>query len=124
MFSCRSDSPEVMNRLTPSMFQVPSSFCVALLRPAPTSEPASGSVSTIVVPHSRSTMCRAMARSRSLPLRSMTPAKAGPQPYIQIGALEPSTISAIAQFRDEGAGVPPSSSLIWSRQYSASIQAR
>ncbi len=54
----------------------------------------------------------------------MTPANAGPQPYIQIGALEPSTISAIAQLSVDGAGVPPISSLIWSRQYSASIQAR
>ena len=99
MLSCRSDSPLVMNRLTPSMFQVPSSFGVALVRPAPTSEPASGSVSTMVVPHSRSTMSWAIAWSRSLPLRWMTPAKAGPQPYIQMGALEPSTISAIAQLR-------------------------
>ena len=54
----------------------------------------------------------------------MTPANAGPQPYIQTGALEPSTISAIAQFSEDGAGVPPIDSLIWSRQYSASIQAR
>jgi hypothetical protein len=46
--STMSDSPLVMKRLTPVMFQVPSSFCVALVRPAPTSEPASGSVSTIV----------------------------------------------------------------------------
>ena len=46
--SVMSDSPEVMNRLTPVTFQVPSAFSVALVRPAPTSEPASGSVSTIV----------------------------------------------------------------------------
>ena len=103
MFSCRSLSPEVMKRLTPSMFQEPSSFGVALARPAPTSEPASGSVSTIVVPHSRSTMSWAMRWSRSLPARCTTPAKAGPQPYIQIGALDPSTISAIAQLSVEGA---------------------
>ncbi len=51
MFSDMSCSPEVMKRLTPSMFQVPSSFGKALVRPAPTSEPASGSVSTIVAPH-------------------------------------------------------------------------
>ena len=56
MFSLMSCSAEVMKRLTPSMFQEPSSFSVALARPAPTSEPASGSVSTIVQPHCRSTM--------------------------------------------------------------------
>ena len=43
-----SDSALVMKRLTPLIVQVPSSFGVALVRPAPTSEPASGSVSTIV----------------------------------------------------------------------------
>ena len=43
-----SDSALVMKRLTPSIVQVPSAFWVALVRPAPTSDPASGSVSTIV----------------------------------------------------------------------------
>ena len=69
MFSLRSCSAEVMKRLTPSMFQEPSSFGVALARPAPTSEPASGSVSTMVQPHWRSTMSWAICLSRSLPLR-------------------------------------------------------
>ncbi len=123
MFSVRSLSAEVMKRLTPSMFQVPSSFGVALVRPAPTSEPASGSVSTMVVFHCRSTMCWAIFWSRSLPLRCTTPAKAGPAPYIQIGAFAPSTSSPIAQLRLEGAGVPPSSARVPRRQYSASIQA-
>ncbi len=113
-----------MNRLTPSMFQEPSSLGVALARPAPTSEPASGSVSTIVVPHSRSTMICAMRLSRSLPARCTTPANGGPAAYIHTGAFAPSTISPSAQTRLEGAGVPPRSSVIWSRQYSASIQAR
>lgn len=55
MFSNRSsESPEVMNRLTPSMCQEPSACSTALVRPAPTSEPASGSVSTIVEPQPRS----------------------------------------------------------------------
>ncbi len=36
-----------MNRLTPSMCQVPSGWAMALVRPAPTSESASGSISTI-----------------------------------------------------------------------------
>ena len=52
MFSAMSCSAPVMNRLTPSMCQVPSGCSIALARPAPTSEPASGSVSTIVAPHS------------------------------------------------------------------------
>ncbi len=67
MLSHRSLSPEVMKRLTPVMFQVPSSLAVALARPAPTSEPASGSVSTIVVFQPLSTMCWAICLSRSLP---------------------------------------------------------
>ena len=55
MFSKTSSlSPLVMNRLTPSMCQVPSPWSTALVRPAPTSEPASGSVSTIVAPQLRS----------------------------------------------------------------------
>ena len=37
-----------MKRFTPSMCQEPSSCLTALVRPAPTSEPASGSVSTMV----------------------------------------------------------------------------
>ena len=69
MFSLMSCSAEVMKRLTPSMFQEPSSFSVALARPAPTSDPASGSVRTIVQPHWRSTMICAICLSRSLPLR-------------------------------------------------------
>ena len=58
---CRSGRarPEVMNRFTPSMCQVPSGCCTALVRPAPTSEPASGSVSTIVAPHCCSIMSSA-----------------------------------------------------------------
>ena len=55
MFSNKSpESPEVMKRFTPSMCQDPSSCLMALVRPAPTSEPASGSVSTIVAPQPRS----------------------------------------------------------------------
>ena len=123
MFSLMSCSAEVMKRLTPSMFQEPSSFWVALARPAPTSEPASGSVSTIVAPHWRSTMISAMRLSRSLPLRCTTPANGAPAPYIHTGALEPRTSSPSAQTRLEGAGVPPSSSLICRRQNSESIQA-
>ena len=54
---CRSGRArrEVMKRLTPSMCQEPSGCGMARVRPAPTSEPASGSVSTIVEPHCLST---------------------------------------------------------------------
>ena len=46
-----------MNRFTPVMCHEPSACCTALVRPAPTSEPASGSlVSTMVAPHWRSIM--------------------------------------------------------------------
>ncbi len=54
MFSVRSCSPLVMKRLTPSMCQVPSGCRTAFARPAPTSEPASGSVRTMVAPQLRS----------------------------------------------------------------------
>ncbi len=124
MLSLRSPSAEVMNRLTPSMFQVPSSFRVALVRPAPTSEPASGSVSTIVVSQPLSTISWAILLSRSLPLRCTMPANMGPAPYIQIAGFAPSTSSPSAQLKLEGAGVPPSSAMVPRRQYSASIQAR
>ena len=70
-----------------------------------------------------STINWAIFWSRSLPLRCTTPANAGPAPYIQIGALAPSTSSPIAQLMVDGAGVPPSSSLVPRRQYSASIHA-
>src|SRR4051812_19917509 len=104
MLSHRSLSPEVMKRLTPVMFQVPSSLGVALVRPAPTSEPASGSVSTIVVFQSLSTISRAILLSRSLPLRCTTPANIGAAPYIQTAGFAPSTSSPIAQQTLDGAG--------------------
>ena len=69
-FSTRSsESAEVMKRLTPSIDQVPSPLSFALVRPAPTSEPASGSVSTIVALHARSTMTCAQCCCCSVPLR-------------------------------------------------------
>ena len=69
MFSVMSCSPEVMNRFTPSMCHVPSACSTALVRPAPTSEPASGSVSTIVAPQPRSIIRWAIFFWVSLPLR-------------------------------------------------------
>ena len=123
MFSAMSCSAEVMKRLTPSMFHEPSSLGNALVRPAPTSEPASGSVSTIVAPQLRSTMCCAIVLSRSMPFSKTMRANAGPQAYIQIGGLAPSTNSALPQISDAGATCPPSSSGICRRHHSASIQA-
>jgi hypothetical protein len=58
MFSVPSKSPLVMKRLTPSISQMSSLTWRALLRPAPTSLPASGSVSTIEAPQWRSIMFR------------------------------------------------------------------
>ena len=69
MFSDMSCSAEVMKRFTPSMCQVPSACWTALVRPAPTSEPASGSVSTIVAPHLPSTIRWATLRCSSVPSR-------------------------------------------------------
>ncbi len=68
MFSnISSESAEVMNRLTPSMCQEPSSCLTALVRPAPTSEPASGSVSTMVAPQPRSAQVAAHFFCSSVP---------------------------------------------------------
>ena len=78
MFSVMSCSPLVMNRLTPSMCQVPSGCSVALVRPAPTSEPASGSVSTMVEPHLRSMACSANHFCSGVPMFHSRWAKAGP----------------------------------------------
>ncbi len=69
MFSVMSCSPEVMNRLTPSRCHEPSGCSIAFVRPAPTSEPASGSVSTIVAPQPRSIISWASFFWVSLPLR-------------------------------------------------------
>src|SRR3954447_9219345 len=124
MLSLRSCSPEVMKRLTPSMCQVPSGCGTARVRPAPTSEPASGSVSTIVEPHSLSTNSLAHCFCRSLPSRKSTCANEGPDAYIQIGALAPSTSSASDHQNVRGALVPPSSLGRSSRQNSASMNAR
>lgn len=94
MFSDMSCSPDVMKRFTPSMCQEPSSCCTALVRPAPTSEPASGSVRTMVEPHCFSTAICATFFCASLPSVKRIPAKAGPEEYIHIAGLEPSSSSA------------------------------
>ena len=56
MLSVMSCSPEVMKRFTPVMCHVPSGWSVARVVFCPTSDPASGSVRTIVAPHWLSTM--------------------------------------------------------------------
>ena len=68
MLSVRSCSAEVMNRLTPSRCQLPSGCRIALVRPAPTSLPASGSVSTMVEPHCFSIMVSAICCCSGVPL--------------------------------------------------------
>ena len=89
MFSVTSWSAEVMNRFTPSRCQVPSACCTALVRPAPTSEPASGSVSTIVAPQPRSIMISAQRCCRGVPVRWTTAAKLGPARYMNAAGLAP-----------------------------------
>ena len=56
MFSARSCSPKLMKIFVPVMRQVPSPAGTALVRSAPTSEPASGSVRFMVPVHSPSTI--------------------------------------------------------------------
>lgn len=112
-----------MKRFTPSMCQVPSGCWIARARPAPTSEPASGSVSTIVEPHCLSMKSLAHFFCRSLPSTCSTCAKDGPEAYIQTGAFEPSTSSASAHQRARGALVPPSAGGRSRRQNSESMNA-
>ena len=112
-----------MNRLTPVMCQVPSGCCTALVRPAPTSEPASGSVSTIVAPQRPSTSSCASRFCSSVPRVCSTLAKAKPAEYMCTAGLEPRTNSAIAQRSDGGMTVPPSSAGMSMRHHSASTYA-
>ena len=124
MFSARSCSALVMKRLTPSMCQLPSGCSMALACPAPTSEPASGSVSTMVAPHSRSTALLANSFCSGVPSSHSTRPMVWPLEYIQMAGLEPRISSAMAQLSDRGAGVPPSSAGSDSRYHSASMKAR
>ena len=124
MFSVMSWSPLVMNRLTPSMCQLPSGCSIALVRPAPTSEPASGSVSTMVAPQPRSTAISAKRFCSGVPSVHSTVANAGPLPNIQAAGLAPRMKLAAAQASDLGTTVPPSSGGTESRHHSASISAR
>ncbi len=123
MFSDMSCSPEVMKRFTPSMCQEPSSCLIALVRPAPTSEPASGSVRTMVEPHRRSVIRWATFSCSSVPSSATTPAKAGPEEYIQMAGLEPRICSAKAQISELGVTWPPIDSGMPRRHHSASMYA-
>jgi hypothetical protein len=81
MFSTPSKSPFVMKRFTPSISQISPSTCRAFVRAAPTSLPASGSVSTIDAPQRCSMRpgrkrffcsaepCWSMVRAAKLPSR-------------------------------------------------------
>jgi hypothetical protein len=124
MFSAMSCSAQVMNRFTPSMCQVPSGCWMARVRPAPTSEPASGSVSTMVEVQPRSTASWAKRCCSGVPASHSTCAIDGPLAYIQTAGLAPSTSSAMAQCRDRGAPVPPRPGGTSSRHHSASVHAR
>ena len=97
---------------------------MARARPAPTSEPASGSVSTMVPPHSRSTASRAKRFCSSVPRYHSARAIGCPLVYSQTAGLAPRTSSAMAQFSDAGAEVPPSSAGSDSRYHPASMKAR
>ncbi len=96
MLSVRSWSPDVMNRFTPSRCQEPSSWRMAFVRPAPTSEPASGSVSTIVAPQPRSMQILAHRCCSSVPLLNTTEEKLGPAMYMYAAGLEPRISSEAA----------------------------
>jgi hypothetical protein len=111
MFSNMSSaSADVMNRFTPSMCQEPSSCLMALVRPAPTSEPASGSVSTMVEPQPRSAAMTAHFFCSSVALCAKICAKAAPPAYIQTAGLAPRMCSLSAHSSALGAGTPPRSS--------------
>jgi len=107
MLSAMSCSAEEMKRFTPVMCQEPSACCAAFVRPTPTSEPASGSVSTMVAPHCWSIMMRASFFCSSLPRWSRIAAKPGPDMYMNAGGLAPSIISLAAQRSEAGAPGPP-----------------
>src|ERR1700742_4249426 len=125
MFSNRSpESPEVMNRLTPSMCQEPSSCSTALVRPAPTSEPASGSVSTMVEPQPRSAAMTAHFFCSSVPRWCRIWEKPAPPAYIHTAGLAPSRCSCSAHSSALGNGVPPRASSIPTLSHPASWTAR
>lgn len=104
MFSGQSKSPLVMNRLVPVIVQVPSPLSVALVRAAPTSEPASGSVRTIVAPHLRWIIgTTKRARCAGVAISSRIAAKNGPEVKKNAAGLAPTNISDADHDTDGGA---------------------
>ena len=93
------------------------------MRPAPTSQPASGSVSTMVAPQRFSTIELGPLLLRLVAWSSMMPAKAGPEEYIHTAGFAPRIISAHAQISERGEAVPPIASGRPRRQYSESMKA-
>src|SRR5680860_1024605 len=87
-----SASALVMKRLTPVRCQVPSSCWTALVRPAPTSLPASGSVSTMVAPHCFSTWCFASLRWSSVPRSYSTVANDIPAVHMHSAGMSFATV--------------------------------
>ena len=124
MFSDMSCSPLVMNRLTPSMCQVPSGCSIALVRPAPTSEPASARSapswpSTGARPPAWRTRCCSACRSARAPWRTRRRWRTSRSPGSRRGSARrrPSTASAAR-------ALPPSSGGSSSLNHSASMKAR
>ena len=100
----------MMKRFTPSMCQEPSSCLMALVRPAPTSEPASGSVSTMVAPQPRSAAITAHFFCSSVPMSWKICAKPAPMAYMYTAGLAPRIVLAERPHSARGIGMPPSSS--------------
>ena len=97
---------------------------MALVRPAPTSEPASGSVSTMVEPQPRSAAMTAHFFCCSVPRWYMMLANPAPPAYIHTAGLAPRMCSWIAHISALGIGVPPSASSIPTLSQPASCTAR
>ena len=123
MLSDRSCSAEVMKRLTPSTCQDPSGCSTARARPAPTSEPASGSVSTMVEAHRFATIQRAHFCWSGVPSRYSRWAHDMPDAYMCTAGFAPRIISSAAQRSEAGTTVPSSSSGSCIRHHSASMYA-
>ena len=120
MLSHRSLSAEVMKRLTPSMFQVPSSFCGGLGAAGAHVGPGVG-----LGEHHRGDPALVDDQLGDLLVALVAVAvdarrrTSGRRRTSRCAGLAPSTSSPIAQLRLEGARVPPSSAIVPRRQYSA-----
>ena len=124
MFSVRSCSAAVMNRLTPSMCQVPSGCSIALVRPGA----HVGAGVWLGEHHRRAPPALDRELGEALLLGGaevpQDRANVGPLQYIHSAGLAPRMKLAIPHCSDRGAAVPPSSGDTDSRHHSASISAR